>query len=382
MIGEPLGAQEIITRFLLLTNDHDVRLGHKLKEQLKEKIRYELEQEERLAAHNNSNNNSSSGNSGSGGSGSTEEGSSTKTTTTRTKHHKVAAANHHHHHHHNNSGVDKRMLGGHVRFGWSMRTGDLQAPVGYDRWSYGIRDQMSSKIHNSQRQDTWAGGTSFGPGDVVGVAICLASKKDDDDFIVSNHHHGHHNHNNHHNSNNNPVNHIRFFKNGQSLGQIMVSRNVRSGGAAFENIEDGTYYPAISIFMGGSVKVNFGPHFVYHIQPNQLSSNVKKLRPMCESCPAPPRAEEVLRMAMKEKDKLCGKLGSSTSSSSSKNHSGDDSNKTDMENILHHFEEIIKTDANIRYEAYENHLKLHMEFIQKERMQRGLSVNFDKDTHK
>lgn len=28
-------------------------------------------------------------------------------------------------------------VGGHVRVGWSMRTGDLQAPVGYDKWSYG-----------------------------------------------------------------------------------------------------------------------------------------------------------------------------------------------------------------------------------------------------
>jgi hypothetical protein len=34
-------------------------------------------------------------------------------------------------------------VGGHVRLGWSMRTGDLQAPVGYDKWSYGSRHGWS-----------------------------------------------------------------------------------------------------------------------------------------------------------------------------------------------------------------------------------------------
>eukprot|EP00957_Ditylum_brightwellii_P016776 1262439-Ditylum_brightwellii.AAC.1 len=66
-------------------------------------------------------------------------------------------------------------LPGHVRIGYSMRTGDLQAPVGYDRWSYGLRDMQGSKIHNSKREDRW-GGESFGPGDVVGFAICLTGK--------------------------------------------------------------------------------------------------------------------------------------------------------------------------------------------------------------
>lgn len=28
----------------------------------------------------------------------------------------------------------------HVRLGWSTRQGDLQAPVGYDRFSFGYRD--------------------------------------------------------------------------------------------------------------------------------------------------------------------------------------------------------------------------------------------------
>jgi hypothetical protein len=33
-----------------------------------------------------------------------------------------------------------KTVGGHVRLGWSMRMGDLQAPVGYDKWLYAVRD--------------------------------------------------------------------------------------------------------------------------------------------------------------------------------------------------------------------------------------------------
>jgi hypothetical protein len=28
----------------------------------------------------------------------------------------------------------------HIRLGWSMRQGELQAPVGFDRYSFGYRD--------------------------------------------------------------------------------------------------------------------------------------------------------------------------------------------------------------------------------------------------
>jgi hypothetical protein len=67
---------------------------------------------------------------------------------------------------------DKTTVGGHVRLGWSMRTGDLQAPVGYDKWSFAIRDTAGFLLHASLRQDDW-GGQALGPGDVVGYAILL-----------------------------------------------------------------------------------------------------------------------------------------------------------------------------------------------------------------
>ncbi|CAM9887628.1 unnamed protein product, partial [Laminaria digitata] len=49
----------------------------------------------------------------------------------------------------------------------------------------------------------------------------------------------------------NAFNEIRFFLNGKDQG------------AAFSGVKPGTYFPAVSLYMGGSVRVNFGPEFVY-----------------------------------------------------------------------------------------------------------------------
>lgn len=59
-----------------------------------------------------------------------------------------------------------QILGGRVPLKWSMRTGELQAPVGYDCWGYGICDINSSRIHYSKRNDSWADReiASFGHG--------------------------------------------------------------------------------------------------------------------------------------------------------------------------------------------------------------------------
>lgn len=44
---------------------------------------------------------------------------------------------------------------------------------------------------------------------------------------------------------------IRFFKNGIDQG------------VAFRNVYEGTYYPAVSLYMGANVTFNFGPKFKY-----------------------------------------------------------------------------------------------------------------------
>ena len=211
-------------------------------------------------------------------------------------------------------------VGGNLRIGWSMRTGDLQAPVGYDKWSYGLRDIAGSRIHASRREDNW-GGEPFGPGDVVGFAISLKSQH---------------------------PNHIRFFKNGEAMGHFVVTRGKREGGAAFENIEDGTYYPAISSYLGGSARVNFGPHFVF--SPRSLPSGLK-LKPVSDLCTPPPTPEEAVNNAMKEKI----------------------FKKTD-DSIVVAFRAAIETEARIRHEAYQAHMRRHAEEVRRLRKQRNLSI--------
>lgn len=45
--------------------------------------------------------------------------------------------------------------------------------------------------------------------------------------------------------------------------KIIFFKNGKSQGVAFENINGGAYYPAISIYKNATISVNFGPSFKY-----------------------------------------------------------------------------------------------------------------------
>lgn len=60
--------------------------------------------------------------------------------------------------------------GPHVRLGVGRRESGLNAPVGFDGYSYGIRDKTGDKVHLSQPRGY---GEAFGTGDVVGVYLYL-----------------------------------------------------------------------------------------------------------------------------------------------------------------------------------------------------------------
>ena len=62
----------------------------------------------------------------------------------------------------------------HVRLGWGRREANLDAPVGLDGYSYGIRDVGGEKIHLSRLKSY---GRSFGSGDVVGCLIRLPERR-------------------------------------------------------------------------------------------------------------------------------------------------------------------------------------------------------------
>ena len=213
-------------------------------------------------------------------------------------------------------------VGGHVRVGWSMRTGDLQAPVGYDKWSYGIRDTGGSILHCSQRQDHW-GGEGFGVGDVIGCAITFDEHDESQ-------------------------NHIRFFKNGNCMGQFIISKGKREGGEAFNNIEQGTYYPAVSCYMGGSVRANFGPHWICPPKRSRLPATLKHLQPVSSE---PPLNPEAAVSAAAPTVKLF--------------------RKAEHQNALR---EAIFAEAEIQCQAYAEFLKNHAAEIRKARQERSLPI--------
>eukprot|EP00934_Nitzschia_sp_Nitz4_P005361 Nitzschia sp. Nitz4//scaffold117_size69655//19764//21218//NITZ4_006019-RA/size69655-processed-gene-0.24-mRNA-1//1//CDS//3329533636//5351//frame0 len=247
---------------------------------------------------------------------------------------------------------DPAGFGAHVRLGISNRTGDLQAPVGYDKWSYAIRDIGGARIHASQREDHW-GGQSFGPGDVIGVDVCLfppieshngtthptngtgaADVTMEDAATASDHPET-------------PRNVIRFFKNGQPMGEVLVSKHKKEASPAFF-IPDGVYYPAVSLYMGASVELNPGPHFVY--PPKKTSTPGMKLKPVSDLCPQPMSVEDAVAKVQKEKA----------------------FRKPEM---LQKFQELVQTEVQVQLGAYASYRQRHVQQVMEQRKKRGVKAD-------
>lgn len=204
-------------------------------------------------------------------------------------------------------------VGGHLRVGWSMRTADLQAPVGYDKWSFAIRDISGSRIHNSRRHDHW-GGEEFGPGDIIGLCMTMGETGGN----------------------------MRAFKNGDAMGHFVISKGKRDGGACFEDISPGVYYPAVSVYMGGTCQVNFGPHFIY--PPRQLPTGMKA-QPMSDLSMVPTATVD-LKALPKKLD----------------------------EGLVKNFHNLVKTEVEIRYQEYQKQWHGHLQLVKLARQERGLSI--------
>ncbi|KAI9769961.1 MAG: hypothetical protein M1840_003671 [Geoglossum simile] len=65
--------------------------------------------------------------------------------------------------------------GGHVRIGWARREANLEAPVGFDAYSYGLRDVAGQKVHQSRPKNFFQAGEDIKEGDVIGLEINLPS---------------------------------------------------------------------------------------------------------------------------------------------------------------------------------------------------------------
>ncbi|KAK3939870.1 Set1 complex component ash2 [Diplogelasinospora grovesii] len=75
-----------------------------------------------------------------------------------------------------NPGEGDPVSHGHVRVGWARREASLDAPVGFDAYSYGIRDVGGQKMHMSRPKEFFPPGEDLKEGDVVGLEIQLPSE--------------------------------------------------------------------------------------------------------------------------------------------------------------------------------------------------------------
>ncbi|XP_063787686.1 set1/Ash2 histone methyltransferase complex subunit ASH2 isoform X2 [Pseudophryne corroboree] len=149
-----------------------------------------------------------------------------------------------------------------ARLGWSQALGNLQAPLGYDKFSYSWRSKKGTKFHQSIGKHY---SESYGQGDTLGFYISLPDETEtaqalpdtykdkalikfksylyfeEKDFVDKAEK----------NLKQTPSSEIIFYKNGVSQG------------VAYKDVFEGVYYPAISLYKCCTVSVNFGPQFRY-----------------------------------------------------------------------------------------------------------------------
>ncbi|GAB4821654.1 hypothetical protein N2152v2_008700 [Parachlorella kessleri] len=180
---------------------------------------------------------------------------------------------------------------GAARVGWSTGRGELQAPVGYDVWSYGYRSLGGSKVHAGWRHEY---GEAYQTGDVVGCLIHLPPggkpwEKQLEEAVT--------------------YKKKAYWVEGEEETKepdpetpalpgswVAFTRNGKLQGKAFEPIKEGTYYPAISLYTDAAkepfetarVRCNFGETAFAH-PPPQLEG-VPAAKPLCEVAGPRPQA--------------------------------------------------------------------------------------------
>eukprot|EP00043_Microstomoeca_roanoka_P004876 m.52398 g.52398 ORF g.52398 m.52398 type:complete len:568 (+) comp12698_c0_seq2:166-1869(+) len=164
----------------------------------------------------------------------------------------------------------------HWRIGWAQRHGALQAPCGFDCFSYSWRDLDGRKFHNSR--GTPYSKEGYKVGDVLGFAIYLPQRVTSRILPIQTR-----------------GTHVPVVVHGQNFiaeklkkpntpkllepiegSKIVCYKNGECQGVMFENINSGTYFPAISLYNHAKVTMNFGPRFKF--PPSDAS-----LRPIFEA---------------------------------------------------------------------------------------------------
>uniref|UniRef100_A0A672NW35 Set1/Ash2 histone methyltransferase complex subunit ASH2-like n=1 Tax=Sinocyclocheilus grahami TaxID=75366 RepID=A0A672NW35_SINGR len=165
-----------------------------------------------------------------------------------------------------------------ARLGWSQPLGNLQAPLGYDKFSYSWRSKKGTRFHQSIGKHY---SDSYGQGDILGFYIELPDDTETakalpetykDKALIK-------------------FKSYLYFEEKDyvdkaekslkptSSSQIIFFKNGVNQGVAYEDLFEGMYFPAISLYKSCTVSVNFGPHFRYppkdiKFQPVSVKSKV------------------------------------------------------------------------------------------------------------
>lgn len=158
--------------------------------------------------------------------------------------------------------IEEMPEGSATRIGWGQEYANLQAPLGYDKFGYSWRSRKGTKFHESGGKSYSCG---YGEGDTLGFLISLPEDCPSMEYVPST-------------FKDRPLvkfkSHL-YYEDKDKLpealknlkkspnGTITFFKNGESQGTAFEDLNSGAYYPAISIFKNATVSVNFGPNFKY-----------------------------------------------------------------------------------------------------------------------
>ncbi|MFH4977489.1 hypothetical protein AB6A40_004198 [Gnathostoma spinigerum] len=180
-----------------------------------------------------------------------------------------------------------------ARVGWSQALAPVQACVGYTVFSYAWRSVKGTKFHDARGKHYAE--TGYDLGDTVGCMISLPPSPADCDYdfasasqipasssylppsrkdlplINFKHHYFYEEKDEVEETMRNlkPIkgSYIEYFKNGVSCG------------IAYQDVYEGFYFPAVSLFQGATMTCNFGPEFKYRKPPKarSMSERVEEL---------------------------------------------------------------------------------------------------------
>ncbi|KAJ8400095.1 hypothetical protein AAFF_G00401340 [Aldrovandia affinis] len=147
-----------------------------------------------------------------------------------------------------------------ARLGWSQPLGNLQAPLGYDKFSYSWRSKNGTRFHQSVGKQY---SDSYGQGDTLGFFIQLPDKTETakalpdtykDKALIKFKSYLYFEEKDH-------MDKVEKSLKAVKPSRIIFYKNGVSQGVAYENVFEGMYFPAISLYRCCTVSVNFGPHF-------------------------------------------------------------------------------------------------------------------------